>query len=221
MNENMHRKPQRASPEKESCTQCASVRARGALFCPYCGRTLVEPSGVFPKTPAGKEHDDSSAKPNSELPEPNSPQGAPSVNGVRQGFREMLATEGIDYCGHCEWELPDNARFCPGCASSLNPSAEAKFWIHQIHADGLPTPVPISGEQFTIGQAEDCDLQLKEDGFVSRRHARLRRENDLLFLEDLGSSNGTLLRIRRPIIVEPGDEILVGTSVLRVGQRGE
>ena len=71
---------------------------------------------------------------------------------------------------------------------------------------------------FVIGKDEGCDLVLDGDAYVSRRHARLRLEDDLVFLDDLGSSNGTLLRIRRPIALEVGDEILVGTSVIRLEQ---
>ena len=72
------------------------------------------------------------------------------------------------------------------------------------------------GEQLVIGKACECDVTILEDNFVSRRHARLFRSNGKLLAEDLDSSNGTCLRIRRPIVVEPGDELIVGKSVFRV-----
>ena len=42
--------------------------------------------------------------------------------------------------------------------------------------------------------------------YLSRRHVRISQDNDLVLVEDLGSSNGTLLRIRRPIVIEPGED---------------
>lgn len=67
-----------------------------------------------------------------------------------------------------------------------------------------------------IGQAADCDIVIANDPFVSRHHARLARVGDRWTLEDAGSSNGTLLRVRRPIPLEPGDEIVLGTTTLRL-----
>jgi len=46
---------------------------------------------------------------------------------------------------------------------------------------------------FTIGRRSDCDLSLKYDG-VSRNHARIVYEGEGYVVEDLGSSNGTLVR---------------------------
>jgi len=69
------------------------------------------------------------------------------------------------------------------------------------------------------------DIDLTEDGGlekgVSRRHARITREGGELFLEDLGSVNGTFLNGKRltpylPHLLQSGDEIMVGRLVLRV-----
>ncbi len=43
-----------------------------------------------------------------------------------------------------------------------------------------------------IGRTDECDIQLASSR-VSRKHARITLENDLYFLEDLGSSNGISL----------------------------
>ena len=37
-------------------------------------------------------------------------------------------------------------------------------------------------------------------------------------LEDAGSSNGTYLRVNRPIVLQTGDEIVIGTKVLQFEQ---
>lgn len=58
------------------------------------------------------------------------------------------------------------------------------------------------------------------DSTVSRRHARLVRENGRWILEDLGSANGTFLngtRLVRQMTVHGGDQIRCGTSLLIFG----
>jgi len=70
-----------------------------------------------------------------------------------------------------------------------------------------------SGEA-VIGKTDDCDLPLHSDGYVSRRHARVYETGDGIFVEDLGSANGTFLRVSTPRKLEPGDEIVVGKTVV-------
>ena len=56
---------------------------------------------------------------------------------------------------------------------------------------------------------------------VSRQHAKLTLAGTTVTLEDLGSKNGTFLgtkRVTRATVVKPGDEILVGTTKLRLVQ---
>ncbi len=69
------------------------------------------------------------------------------------------------------------------------------------------------------------DIDLTVDGAlekgVSRRHARITRKGKNLFLEDLGSVNGTFVNGKRltPYLPHPlndNDEIQVGRLVLRV-----
>jgi hypothetical protein len=54
---------------------------------------------------------------------------------------------------------------------------------------------------------------------VSRHHAQLRVDGSQLTLEDLGSKNGTFVgttRVTAPVTLRHGDEILIGTTRLRV-----
>jgi pSer/pThr/pTyr-binding forkhead associated (FHA) protein len=45
----------------------------------------------------------------------------------------------------------------------------------------------------SIGRHDDSDVCLRSDSFVSRQHATLYWENQLWWLEDLESTNGTFL----------------------------
>jgi hypothetical protein len=67
-----------------------------------------------------------------------------------------------------------------------------------------------------VGRDVGCRLRFN-DPAVSRRHLRFVRRQDELFVEDLRSSNGTLLNgrtVTSPIRVRDGDTIQVGESVL-------
>ena len=69
----------------------------------------------------------------------------------------------------------------------------------------------------TLGRSRQCDIVL-DDPNVSRQHAEIRPRGGSWVLSDLGSTNGSCLngrRIDRPEVIKPGDEIELGTSVIR------
>ena len=70
-----------------------------------------------------------------------------------------------------------------------------------------------------IGRVEPAGLIIP-DTEVSRRHARLNCREGGYFLEDLGSSNGTLIngeRIKGERSLKDGDEIRLGSRVILDG----
>jgi uncharacterized protein YraI len=76
----------------------------------------------------------------------------------------------------------------------------------------------MSGDVLTIGRAPDNDLVL-DDPQASRYHARLIRRGDEVLVEDLGSTNGTLVSGRRigdPHALQPTETIAVGGTVLSI-----
>jgi DNA-binding CsgD family transcriptional regulator len=78
---------------------------------------------------------------------------------------------------------------------------------------------PIVGPVCVVGRGDDANLQLNDLG-VSRRHAVLRVEGTQLFIEDLGSRNGTFLRgqpVDGSTALASGDELHFGPCELRVG----
>src|SRR5436305_14078203 len=81
-------------------------------------------------------------------------------------------------------------------------------------AAGKTIPVPAAG--LSVGKRPDNDLVLQDD-FVSRAHARFYLENDALWVADAGSTNGTFVNgIQvQSVRLRPGDEIQVGSSLLR------
>ncbi len=75
-----------------------------------------------------------------------------------------------------------------------------------------------------IGRGDDSDLQLLDD-HVSRRHARLEVQHGVVWLRDLGSSNGSFVngeRIRGACRLFHGDEIRFDAIAFQlVGRGGE
>lgn len=67
----------------------------------------------------------------------------------------------------------------------------------------------LSKPMTSIGRWEDNDIVI-DDRWISRYHARIRREGDQYILEDLDSKNGTIVngqRIVGPVTLSDGDEI--------------
>lgn len=74
---------------------------------------------------------------------------------------------------------------------------------------------PLTDETATIGRAVENDIVVTSKR-VSREHARVRREGRRVTLEDLGSTNGTLLndeRVLAPVNLHDGDRISIGDVV--------
>ncbi|MSP92047.1 MAG: FHA domain-containing protein [Myxococcales bacterium] len=63
---------------------------------------------------------------------------------------------------------------------------------------------------------ERGDILFPKDGFVSGSHAVLSDRNGRAFLKDLGSSNGTFVRISQESPLRNGDLFLLGRNLLRV-----
>jgi len=71
----------------------------------------------------------------------------------------------------------------------------------------------------TVFGRESGDVVFPDDPFMSRRHANIRVSEApvrAFALADLGSSNGTFVRIRAEVPLRHGDEIRVGQQLLRV-----
>lgn len=77
--------------------------------------------------------------------------------------------------------------------------------------------VPLSGP-LVIGRSPGADIVIGDD-FVSGRHAKVYQAGNEVVLEDLGSTNGTILNgepVRTPQSLRPGDTIDIGTVRLEV-----
>jgi predicted component of type VI protein secretion system len=82
----------------------------------------------------------------------------------------------------------------------------------------------LESDEITIGRSGNnvIVLPLPE---ISRRHARILRDGEAFYIEDLGSTNGTFVnhkRLQAPVRLNVGDEVQVGdTLVMRFASSGE
>jgi pSer/pThr/pTyr-binding forkhead associated (FHA) protein len=80
------------------------------------------------------------------------------------------------------------------------------------------TSADLAGGVVLIGRGADCQLILDDD-YVSTRHARIVVGESGLYLEDLGSTNGSYVngqRITAPTTVTLADTIRIGKTVMKL-----
>ena len=105
-------------------------------------------------------------------------------------------------CGNRAWSqrhparpapLPPAARAAAGAPKGRNVPRQLAV-ISPEQAKGQAFPL---AEEITIGRAPGCAVALPTDTFVSQVHARVFRRGDEYWVEDLGSTNGTLVNGRK------------------------
>ena len=103
-------------------------------------------------------------------------------------------------------------------AQAPRPGAPRAFVLRFISGKYQGGEFPIVPEkQIVVGRSSDLDMVLVED-MVSRKHARIAMQSDQIWIEDLGSTNGTFVngeKIKRARLKE-GDRVLIGTSILKL-----
>jgi len=74
------------------------------------------------------------------------------------------------------------------------------------------------GDEITVGRAAGCQVTI-DDTYASQLHARVFQREGQVFVEDLGSTNGTYLNRRKvtgPMQLQRGDKLQIGNTVLEL-----
>jgi pSer/pThr/pTyr-binding forkhead associated (FHA) protein len=153
------------------------------------------------------------------------------------------------HCPECGFVNPEGANYCQKCGAYLSRpegSDEPTTMTYTVGETGEMQPVDIdevveqagaalvirsgggrAGESFSvtedrvsIGRSPDAGVFL-DDVTVSRNHALIVRRRDGLYIDDLGSLNGTYVNRRRieSHKLSDGDEIQVGKYKLSFLER--
>jgi pSer/pThr/pTyr-binding forkhead associated (FHA) protein len=226
------------------CASCHRENPTGHAFCHSCGAQLAaqatqapqDGSSVCPRCGAGQSPSDQFCSacgqdlqaPITKTARPTRDGGAWSGPSVRVAAPVTPAAA----CVQCNAPLDAHARFCKFCGTAsqlalpgqsddehaLEPAAidlQPRASVVVILRDGSDGGVyPVVSERTDIGSREG-DIVLKDDPYLSPRHARIERRGESFVLLDLGSVNGIYLRLREPTTLHDGDMMLVGQQVLR------
>jgi hypothetical protein len=142
--------------------------------------------------------------------------------------------EGANYCQKCgaflaavgesggnattaQYQLDDEGELKP-----VDPESAPDGGVLVIRAGGgrAGETFELSGDRIAIGRSPDADVFL-DDVTVSRNHALLVRRRDGLYLDDLGSLNGSYVNRHRieSHKLQAGDELQIGKYKLTYLER--
>jgi len=153
------------------------------------------------------------------------------------------------HCPECGFANTEGANYCQKCGAFLAEPGSGREGdttaAYQLDDEGDLNPVdiekvskaggtlairagggragevfPLAGERMAIGRSPEAEVFL-DDVTVSRNHALLVRRRDGLYLDDLGSLNGTYVNRRRieSHRLADGDELQVGKYKLTYLER--
>ena len=123
----------------------------------------------------------------------------------------FVNAEGANYCQKCGAflaEAGERARATPRPpTSSTRPASSSPWTSSRSPGEGATLAIragggragevfAVAGERMTIGRSPDAEVFL-DDVTVSRNHALLVRRRDGLYVDDLGSLNGTYVNRHR------------------------
>jgi pSer/pThr/pTyr-binding forkhead associated (FHA) protein len=118
--------------------------------------------------------------------------------------------------------VPDDEPFEPGRegrgAYAPRPSGESELVVEDSEVLAPETRFPVRDGATSIGRSSASDIVLKSDDYASGHHARLTRHGGLLYVEDMGSTNGTFVNERKTVGATPlrhGDIVRIGSTTFR------
>ncbi len=119
--------------------------------------------------------------------------------------------------------VPDDEPFEPGRAHDAyaprgSASGESELVVEDSEVLAPQTRFTVRDGETSIGRSAASDIVLKSDDYASGRHARLTRHGGLLYVEDVGSTNGTFVNGRKTVGATPlrhGDTVRIGSTTFR------
>ena len=147
-------------------------------------------------------------------------QDAGNANGVFLSLKDRELTPGDELrIGRqrlrIEWlpEEPEALAEQP-LWGSPNPGYAARA-VQLFEGGGEGDVYPLKAGDNLVGRGTG-DVSFPHDGYVSSKHATLTVADGVLHVRDLGSANGTYVRVSGSAKIAQGDLLLLGEQILRV-----
>lgn len=125
-------------------------------------------------------------------------------------------------CSRCGAEVQSDYSFCMNCGAPVSSvdegtasasQKEKKYKLVLIRGDGGQTAsYALGGKEHVAGRQEGIIL-FPDDDTVSPRHSCFFYEDGRLFVKDLGSTNGTFVRVGAPIQLKSKDRFICGEQL--------
>jgi hypothetical protein len=129
-------------------------------------------------------------------------------------------------------KVPDDESYVPGreprreASSKVNgrrayaprPTGNPELVVEESEVLAPQTRFDLKDGATRVGRSSTSDVVLKSDDYASGRHAQLTRHGGLLYVEDLGSTNGTFINGRKTVGATPvrnGDNVRIGSTTFR------
>ena len=106
----------------------------------------------------------------------------------------------------------------PGGAPARQRSRGGRLVVVKSDAVPVGSDYTVDSTALTVGRGPQNDVELDGDQFASAQHARFEPRADGLWVQDVGSTNGTFVngvRIERSRRLSSGDVVRVGGTDLR------
>ena len=105
-----------------------------------------------------------------------------------------------------------------GLVPSLRGRGLGRLVVLESPTLGPGDEIALDSTAITLGRGRTNDIPLPEDEYASTRHARIEPRRDGIWVEDIGSTNGTFvngIRLTRERRLAPGDVVRIGETDLR------
>lgn len=147
-------------------------------------------------------------------PAPESTQHVQSMSGVLCSQCGQTSNVGSTFCSNCGAPIIFGKTMVISSESGEAAPSSVRGRLHLVMEGGQPGDVYELGDETLIGRTNGV-ITFPHDGFMSGRHARIVKRGATFALTDEGSRNGTFIKIKGEIELEPGDMILVGKQLFR------
>jgi pSer/pThr/pTyr-binding forkhead associated (FHA) protein/ribosomal protein L40E len=193
------------------CRTCGAANDPLRVFCPHCGSLLRIDRRPAPQRPPAEKICEQCGAGN--------PLDAIACRMCAAAFEEAAPEPARDSTESPTIDLVEHEHEHPDAPAEAD--AEAEVEPQPVLAQLLvlegeePGSVLTLGEHATLFGRAEGDYTFPLDIFMSGKHAQIARHGDAYVLEDIGSRNGTYLKIRGETRLKEGDVVLAGKQLLR------